>query len=121
MFKSRLILEPSKVEGRFSLVEPLIFESKTLGKIIVPRGFDTDGASIPLFFNEVWKIGGVKMAPAVLHDYLYRTQICTRQEADKVFLEAMECAGVSKFKRTSMYYAVRTFGWLAWSKNRGAV
>jgi len=116
MFKSKLILEPYEEEGRFRLVFPLIYYSPREDiEVFVPWGFDTDGASIPPIFNEIWKIGGEAMAPAVIHDYLYRSQLTSKTVADRIYLEAMEEVGVSKFKRYAMYYTVRIFGNKAWT------
>ena len=55
-------------------------------------------------------------AAAVVHDYLYFSKLRTRQEADKIFLEAMECLDVPLWKRRVMYRAVRMFGWIPWGK-----
>lgn len=86
--------------------------------IAIPKGFITDGASIPKF---AWSIlGGPlgKYAPAaVVHDYLYQKQIYTRSKSDVIFLEAMQVLGVGWLKRRTMWLAVRIFGWICW-RNR---
>lgn len=118
MFKSKLILEPYEKEGRFRVVSPLIYESEIEGvTVFVPWGFDTDGASIPPIFNELWKVGGKKMAAAVIHDYLYRTHLVSKDIADRIFLEAMVELNIPVWKRQIMYYAVRIFGNRAWNKS----
>lgn len=86
-------------------------------KIIVPKGFVTDFASIPRMFRHILPVTGTKRNPygksAVLHDYLY-DKTClynySRKEADDIFLEAMKAVGVSKFVRYLLYYSVRWFG-----------
>ncbi len=93
-------------------------------KIMVPKGFETDFASVPRLF---WVIASPWDAPkaAVLHDYLYQSHnwweevdnvisVSTRKFADDIFLEAMEVSGVAKWRRLLMYRAVRMFGWIAW-------
>lgn len=117
MFHSKLVLEPiEEREGAFLLVEPLIYHSALIGMVTVPRGFDTDGASIPPIINELWKEGGKKMRAAVVHDWLYRYHPVSKRQADMVFLEAMKVVGVGLIKRYLMYYAVRLFGGFSWKK-----
>ncbi len=83
--------------------------------IIIPKGFVTDGASIPKW---LWPIVGHPFAEfrqaAVVHDFLYRTHIRTKNDSDKIFLEAMEVLEVKKWKRDIMYWAVSTFGEKSW-------
>ncbi len=87
--------------------------------ISIPKGYETDGASIPKF---AWSlIGGPlgKYAPAaVLHDLLYYTQTRTRKESDRIFLEAMKVLGVNRFKRWLMHKCVRVFGWRGWNRRK---
>jgi hypothetical protein len=101
------------------LDSPLIFESDLCGKIVVLAGFQTDFASVPrlpIFFT---LFGDRAHCEAVLHDYLYRIdsvpEVC-RSEADKVFLEAMECRGKKCHVRWPMYWGVRLGGWSAYHK-----
>lgn len=89
-------------------------------EIHIASGFVTDFASIPRgvrFFLP--KLGRYNKA-AVLHDAAYQDAIpgyCfNRKLADMLFLDAMADLGVAKWKRTLMYYGVRTFGFLAWRK-----
>lgn len=60
------------------------FTYNTIG-VTIYTGFIFDGASIPRFF---WRVIGSPFSPefqkaALIHDYLYRTQILTRKAADK--------------------------------------
>ena len=62
------------------------------GCIVVPKGFESDGCSMPRFF---WRIFGHPfdmqyLREAVLHDYLYKTQIFDRKTADLIFREEMQ-------------------------------
>lgn len=89
-------------------------------KIIVPNGFVCDGSSIPEF---AWPIvghpllGGNAQA-GFLHDYLYRFTIYNRKRCDEIFLEAHIVLKTALWKRNFMWFAVRTFGWLAWKEKR---
>jgi len=42
----------------------------------------------------------------------------TRKEADAIFLEAMQVAGVNWFSRHVIYSGVRAGGMVAWNKHR---
>lgn len=90
-------------------------------KLIVPRGYITDLASIPRVFRAVFNVNGLLRAPAVLHDYLYSSQRFTRAECDAIFLEAMESRGISRAERYAVYAAVRSFGWYYWSKRKATL
>jgi uncharacterized protein Usg len=81
--------------------------------IAVPIGFETDFASIPQGFRWLITWQDNTRKPSVVHDYLYRRKIGTREWADKIFLLGMKDAGVSAWKRWLCYSAVRTFGWAA--------
>ena len=95
--------------------------------ITVPVDFETDFASIPRCVW--WLIGhptGQYGKAAVIHDWLYEDnecQVCTmhprtRKQCDQIFLEGMVVLGVSWWRRTLMYSAVRTCGGGAWGANR---
>lgn len=78
----------------------------------IPKGTRTDLASVPRIFWNLIAPFGLHTAAAVAHDYLYRTSKMkvTREQADKVFLELMQQAGVSAFRAHLMHKGVRLFG-----------
>jgi hypothetical protein len=81
----------------------------------VPVGFKTDLASVPAIFQWIARqASGRHVRASVAHDYLYRNRIGTRLNADKCFLYLMKKDKVNFIKRHLLYYAVRTFGWMAW-------
>lgn len=84
--------------------------------VTVPAGFVTDLASVPRFFWRIVPPFGKYTPAAVVHDFLYSSQNLSRAMADAVFLEAMGVLGVPKWKRVSMYLAVRCFGWGPWRR-----
>ena len=98
------------------LLLALIYLAKNGKRYIAPRGFITDLASIPRLLRALFDINGQSRAPAVLHDFLYCMHYTTRAEADALFLEALEAAGVGWATRWSMYLGVRSGGWIYWSK-----
>lgn len=92
------------------------FESKVIYAngdeewIVVPRGYQTDLASIPRFLPlmHAWLAGSAPRS-AVIHDYLYWRQR-NRAFADEVFRVAMENEE-GRLVRTVMFVGVRLGGW----------
>jgi len=81
-------------------------------KYTVPKGFETDLASIPRL---LWPIFAPQysgfVAPAILHDYLYRcNNNITRQFADEVLYSALITEDVTAFTASKFYLGVRLFG-----------
>lgn len=81
-------------------------------KYIVPKNFDTDLASIPRI---LWPVLAPQyssfVAPAILHDYLYRCHpTASRKFADEVLYSALITKGVTTFTASKFYLAVRLFG-----------
>ncbi len=86
--------------------------------VIASKGFATDFASVPRVFWWIIPRWGKYGNAAVIHDWLYWEQVKRdRKEADLILLEAMGVLGVSKWKKTLIYHAVRWFGWIAWFRN----
>ncbi|MDR7420027.1 MAG: DUF1353 domain-containing protein [Armatimonadota bacterium] len=110
-------MQPVKVSSldgrRWTLIEPYVWREFT-----VPAGFVTDFASTPRLIWAWLPPTGKYMGAAVVHDYLYVVDRCTRAEADAVFLEAMADAGVNVVRRRLMYLAVRAFGQEIWDRYR---
>lgn len=88
--------------------------------LIVPIGYESDGASVPRFFwRYVFPPGDVHaMRAAFLHDYVYREhpEGWTKKKADKMFLEVMLEDGCKKSSAKKAYYGVKFFGGAAWRK-----
>ena len=86
--------------------------------ITVPRGFTTDGASIPQFLWGILPAWGRYSRAALIHDYGYaclregrpHPEMPTRRAADAVFHEAMLVCGVSRPVAWLMWAAVRIGG-----------
>jgi hypothetical protein len=88
--------------------------------ITIPKGFVTDLTSIPRFFWSAFSKTGPYMSAAILHDYLYWDQRCTRAEADKIFDIEMKSYGVNDTSRKLIFSAVSEFGEAAWKSNTAA-
>lgn len=108
-------------------------------RIVITRGFECDGASVPRL---LWTLTGITpdgyhRPAALVHDYLYRHHGClpegsmqvmdfvtrswlpihsqwSREQADKLFARILRELGIGKFRRRIMYIGVRLGGWLSW-------
>jgi hypothetical protein len=110
-------------DGRWVLIAPLIFESAVLGLVTVPRGFDTDFASVPRVPFAFLVAGDRAHEAAVLHDAIYRRgevrgEPITRALADEAFRDAMEATGEPWWRRRVMWAAVRVAGGGPWARYR---
>jgi hypothetical protein len=101
------------------LTEPMKYKvGSTHDTITVPKGFVTDFASIPReFWTEFPPTGEYKLA-AVVHDYLYWEQPCTKEQSDDLFYIAMREQGVPLATRLIVYGGVAAGGRSAWEANR---
>jgi hypothetical protein len=90
----------------------------TQARIVVPEGFVTDFASVPQPF---WSLGfspyGQYSRAAVVHDYLYWTQACERDQADRLLVIAMKESKVGNVDEFAIYHAVSKFGGGPWNAN----
>lgn len=106
----------------FLLAYPLKFSAGENNEhFYVPPGFVTDMASIPrlLWWWQAPHEG--TMAPAIVHDFLYWEQLCTKAEADAVMYIAMKQTGMKDASVEAVYAGVRTpIGQSAWDKNKDA-
>lgn len=82
--------------------------------ITVPEGRETDFASVPRLFWNVFSPWGVYGPASIIHDELYWTQVVDRARADAIFLEAMTVLNVSPITRQILYRSVRFWGESAW-------
>jgi len=94
----------------------------SVGTIVIPKGFHTDGASVPQIFWNIFSPWGSYFSAALVHDYLYSKDsdesfpVSERKDADKIFKEAMYNAGVGWITRETVYRAVRLGGWASYKK-----
>lgn len=85
--------------------------------VTVPAGFVTDFASTPRAIWAVLPPFGTYQLAAVVHDFLYWDQGCTREQADALLRVAMAESRVEPAKRDVIWQAVRRFGASAWDTN----
>ncbi len=94
---------------------------RTTEKIVVPKGFVTDYASIPkLLWDKGLEPRGWYDRASIIHDYLYWSQGCTRAQADRLMVIAMKESNVGTIDGFLIYTALDKFGKLAWDSNAKA-
>ena len=105
-----------KFERIVALEKSLHYESEVLGQIVViPKGFISDGASVPRILWSIYPPFGRYLEAAIVHDWYCvlghkgESPIDYKIAAD-VFREAMQACGVNCWRRFKMYWAVRLFG-----------
>jgi len=97
---------------------PLEYEIGDSGQVIsVPNGFVTDFASVPPKLRPFFPKLGKYLQAAIVHDYLYWNQTCSRDQADKIFYHAMKESHVETIDKFLFYQAVDKFGEKAWMEN----
>ena len=80
--------------------------------VTVPKGFVTDGASVPFIFWWLCNPTGKALHASIVHDYLLSKvkEGDTRRFADEKFAEVLEESGVSSPRKTIMFFLVRAYG-----------
>lgn len=104
------------------LTKDLIYrypDSSGYMEFIIPKGFETDFASIPrIFWNIIAPIGKHTL-PSILHDYLYTEGYklnISRKKADKIFYDAMIESHVARITANIMWFCVRCFAFKHYKK-----
>ena len=111
VFKKDTCIKPYQ-DYTYKLCEPV--EVRIDGeKIIIPRQFITDLASVPRpFWTFISPNQSNLIAPAILHDYLYSChKDYDRIDVDEIFYNALVENNVSTFRSYLFYVGVRMFGY----------
>ena len=80
------------------------------GEVTVPIGFITDGASIPFIARMWFSPTGRYFGAAIVHDYILVTEHDWKK-ANNQFKQELNALGVSKWRKTLLLAAVRTWAW----------
>ena len=80
--------------------------------------WQTDLSSVPRVILLWLLVGGDAPASAIVHDWLYKTGILTRSQADSIFYDLIQLEGYSAVKAWLMWAGVRSGGWISWRKYR---
>lgn len=115
-----LVVVPIPERGTYRVLNAVQLGAKGVAALMVPKGFETDGASIPRF---AWITTGTPFDPrhlraAVLHDFNYQCGKMKRVAADKLFRRMLLEDGVHPYQAGKMYWALRVFGRIVWRRYR---
>jgi len=112
-------VRPFGDNSNWVIVEDMVYIiGKTDVKVVVPRGFVTDFASIPQFLSSFGlSPHGQYSRAAVIHDYLYWTQGCSKEQSDRLLVIAMKESKVGSFDEFAVFQGVSGFGASAWTSN----
>jgi hypothetical protein len=116
-FLTKLSMENAddKDDGKWVLTADLLYQSNVANRVItVPKGFETDLASVPRMPVVFLLTGDTSDEAAVVHDFLYSTHMVDRATADAVLREASAVTGVPVWRRWLMWAGVRCFGGSHW-------
>ena len=103
----------------FVLVDDLYYEiNRTRRTIRVPSGFVTDFASVPWYARSAISVLGRHSIPAIVHDYLYWEQRCSREQADAILFDAMDEYKSAAWQQWLVYYSVHWRAGGAWEENK---
>jgi hypothetical protein len=120
-FPLPLIIHPVDNGTRCILMAPFVYQDSFPWNkdfiVKVPDGFDCDYNSVPKFF---WRLFAPWEYPeaGVVHDYLYRYNGVTRQQADQVHRRILELGGMNAALRTGVYGFLRAFASGPWNRYR---
>lgn len=95
------------------MINPHIGDFSRRKEIIVPKGYTTDGASIPKVFWWLLSPFESYFKCCVLHDYLcdlFHLNLLERKTCDLIFLEAMSEIGIKPSTKWTLYFFVRSYG-----------
>lgn len=98
-----LIPENSKDKVFYRLLDDITFHGYT-----IPKGFITDGASVPRIAWSLLPPVHEYFPASILHDWMLSTGE-DRKVCDDVFRESMIEMGINKYRANIMYYAVRAY------------
>jgi hypothetical protein len=93
-------------DTEFELAHTVTYQGKD-DTFVVPKGEGTDLASVPIGLSWLIPRYGRYTRAAVLHDYLWETNVVSKSDADGIFRRVLRELGVSALRRWTMWSAVR--------------
>lgn len=102
------------------LLEDQKYTSKSGDEYTVPKGFQTNFASVPRPLWAWFAPFGKYTQAAILHDYFYSGKgVSNRKEADKLFYEAGRSSAMQLISMWIMWFFVRFYAWFAYTSPEG--
>ena len=109
------------LEPMYYLRRPINWEpnpdQSQLIPVHVPVGFVTDFGSVPRAYWSFLRPDPFNSFPALIHEYLYWTQVTTRDMADDIFRAVLEELDIGVDATEAIYREIRLLGIKAWEKN----
>ncbi|EQM70952.1 DUF1353 domain-containing protein [Pseudomonas tohonis] len=118
-FKAALELRSLPELDAWETTMPLPYMTQDDRLVVVPTGYRTDLASVPrLAWRIVPRDHAQARRPAVVHDYIYTSQThrFTKEEADRIFQQALIEEGMNRALAWLMWCAVRIGGRGNWGR-----
>lgn len=111
---------PDATNKHWVLTADLVYEiGKSKTKIVVPAGFVTDFASIPQPLSVIGlSPHGKYSRAAVIHDYLYWSQGCTKKQSDNIMVLAMKESHTDWLDEKMIFQGVDKGGKNSWTDNQ---
>jgi len=110
-----VIVQPDVFRAGLYYVKEKIFFDFDEFSVTIPKGFSTDGASIPLLF---WTVLGLNpysprlLTAAVVHDALFTDVLFANQHLpDLAMNRIMKDHGLGLFRRSLIIAGLKLFGW----------
>lgn len=100
----------------FEVIEDCHFEHENV-KLVIPKGYTTDFASVPQLLWWLIPAHGNAAMPAIIHDYTCEYGILPRWQCDKIFLQLLKKANISTWQYSLMYLYVRALGWVRYKRS----
>lgn len=113
-------------QGKWQLLSDYIYDDIEFGEIRVPKSFVSDFYSVPRIVRSIVSKVQDSNGPAVIHDWLYRSQFCGangQRTADKILNRAMRdhWSPVSWWKRKKIIAGLRIAGFVAYGRHASRV
>ncbi|OGV32836.1 MAG: hypothetical protein A2020_07965 [Lentisphaerae bacterium GWF2_45_14] len=103
--------------GSWIVQRPLVVSShydNELTQVLVPLNLETDYASVPLLFQNLFKKINEYSAVFLKHDVCYAGELFPRADCDEMLLEDLKAMGAGWIYRNTVYSAVRIGGRSVW-------
>ncbi len=136
------LIAPRKIKLLEEFVVEWVAEGFPRQRLVVPKGFVCDGASIPAMLE--WYLGRDNILPAAVpHDWQYAFGgqipkdshlvqnsdgtwkeadfVWSRKESDRFFARNLKFCSIKNHQRRNAYRAVRIGGWFAWRSEKTPV
>ncbi len=79
-------------------------------KVVVPKGFVTDGASIPLWARMLFSPTGRYFSAAIIHDYIIVTEQNWNKANDQLEAE-LDLLNIKSWRKNLMLFGVRLWAY----------